>query len=111
MLIVYNVAMSKHESNEGGIESPYRNLGGKYGVLTRIQLGKAALTFGVVEAAAGGASVAADSPAPIVITSLALLWTAGETIHNMHNLRNIPREDMGNHALAQWLSKEDQPSE
>jgi hypothetical protein len=84
-----------------------RGLSGRYGILSRIHAGKAALSLAAVEIPTGVASVLLDDTIPFIASTLISIWTAGETIYDFYNNRNYTSDNLM-HRFSRWLAKDPQ---
>jgi hypothetical protein len=82
------------------------NLSGRFGRLSRVQLGRAAIVFAGAEVSSAIVSLVTASPAPIEIANTALVVAGGQTAYNLHNDRNQPRKQIQSR-ITRWLTKED----
>ena len=87
-------------------EPEHRGLGGRFGVIRRVRIGRAALAWGGVELATGVASVIIGSPDPAIIGTTGAAWVSGEVLYNLYNNRNQPHERIPG-TLSPWIAKED----
>ncbi len=84
----------------------YRGLGGRFGVISRLRLGRTALAVGGVELALGAASVLIGSPDPLIIGTAGTAWVSGEVLYTLYNNRNQPHDQIPG-TLAPCVSRED----
>ena len=83
-----------------------RGLGGRFGVISRLRLGRAALAVGGVELATGAASLVIGSLDPLIFGTAGTAWVSGEVLYTLYNNRNQPHEQIPG-TLAPWVAKED----
>lgn len=76
----------------------------RYGVLTRVRLGRALLALSAIEVPAGIVSVATESSAPIALGTAACTWIALETLHELHRYRRSPANELPH--FLRWISKD-----
>lgn len=87
-------------------EPERRGLGGRFGVISRLRLGRAALAVGGVELATGAASLIIGSPDPLIIGTAGTAWVSGEVLYTLYNNRNQTHDQIPG-TLAPWVAKED----